>query len=393
MNKARSLTELVLIGNYPPDNQFSMRLYVELLADAMMKQGLRVTVYTPRVYVGRWARSTNKGLGKWLGYVDKYVLFPLKLRELARSASPGTVFQICDHSNAMYANPLRGRPVIVTCHDLLAVRGALGDPDAYCAASRAGRVLQHWILKNLAEIPFAACVSDFTRSDLLRLTKRRSGLSTRTILSPANCHFQSLTTAQATEILRLEGISINQPYILHVGSNLPRKNRVLLFRVLFELREKWPDLIAVFVGSDFSESERAVLERTSSESRVRLLGRVSVRALNALYCGAHAMIFPSFAEGFGWPVLEAQFSGCPVLSGNRTSLPEVLGAGGLLFECDDEIGMASALLELKENAGLREELISRGHQNTLRFRLEPWVQAYLNLYKDCLADNSNGHAA
>ena len=119
---------VLLVGNYLPDGQESMLRFARMMLDGLRSSGREAELVSPGVFFGRWLPSTH-GLGKWLAYLDKFVLFPWTLRRRVRTLGPGGVVQICDHSNAMYAPAAAsaGHPVLVVCHDLGAVRGALGE--------------------------------------------------------------------------------------------------------------------------------------------------------------------------------------------------------------------------------------------------------------------------
>src|ERR1700738_951837 len=143
---------IILIGNYPPDRQESMERFAQMLGAGFGKAGRSIEIWRPEVFFGAFAKSTTSGLGKWLGYIDKWILFPLILRwRLSNKTNRNGAcrFHICDHSNSPYLKCLPPARTVITCHDVLAIRGALGFEDAYVKASLPGRFLQSWILKNL----------------------------------------------------------------------------------------------------------------------------------------------------------------------------------------------------------------------------------------------------
>ncbi len=115
---------VVLIGNYPLDRQESMLRFLDLIQSQLKTRGFLTESISPQGYLGRLARKGT--LAKWLGYIDKYILFPPVLaRRLSRIKREypdrKIVVHICDHANAVYARlARRWFPVLVTCHDLLA---------------------------------------------------------------------------------------------------------------------------------------------------------------------------------------------------------------------------------------------------------------------------------
>src|SRR5437016_8525575 len=115
---------VLLIGNYPLDNQHSMHRFAMMMLDGLVAASVPAELIRPQPFFGRF-RYAGSFIAKWLAYIDKFVLFRWQLRRKLKTA-PALV-HICDHSNAMYAKHIRGVPVVATCHDLLAVRGALGE--------------------------------------------------------------------------------------------------------------------------------------------------------------------------------------------------------------------------------------------------------------------------
>src|SRR6266480_1090008 len=123
---------VLLIGNYPPDRQQSMRRFGTMMLQGLNNSGIAAKLTAPRERFGKF-RGAGSFVAKWLGYIDKFVLFPRQLQAALAKEKPSVV-HICDHSNAMYEGWIEHVPVVVTCHDLLAVRGALGE-ETNCPAS------------------------------------------------------------------------------------------------------------------------------------------------------------------------------------------------------------------------------------------------------------------
>src|SRR6266705_5347261 len=157
---------VLLIGNYPPDRQQSMRRFGTMMLQGLNNSGIAAKLIAPQARFGKF-RGAGSFVAKWLGYIDKFVLFPRQLQTALAEEKPSVV-HICDHSNAMYDGWIEHVPVVVTCHDLLAVRGALGE-ETNCPASVTGKFLQKWILRNLRRADGVVCVSQATETDARRL--------------------------------------------------------------------------------------------------------------------------------------------------------------------------------------------------------------------------------
>ena len=369
--------KVLLVGNYLPDGQQSMLRFEAMLADGLRGQGVDVATVRPRVM---WGARPNRALGKWRGYFDKYVMFP---RELRTRPVQAELVHVVDHSNAVYV-PRRPRvPWVVTCHDLLAVRGARGE-DTDCPASMLGRQLQRAILAGLRRSAAVACDSGSTRTDLDRLAPGPGRQIRRLIPLGQNRHWRKLEKPDAMSRLSgLPGVPWGEPFLLNVGSNLPRKNKAAVVRVFGRLRERWRGNV-VFCGGELPEDVRKEARAAGVSRRVFALAAPEDEQLEAAYTLAHALIFPSKCEGFGWPVIEAQVCGCPVICSDRTSLPEVAGEGGLIFGLNDEAGMADAVLRL-DDPGFRAAVVARGLANAARFSVDRMIADYLDVYREVLA--------
>ena len=360
-----------------------MHRFAIMLENALPDYGYIVKTLRPPAIFAR-LHPTAGSIGKWLGYIDKYIIFPIILR--ARSKAYDVV-HICDHSNAMYLPHISKKSrSVVTCHDMLAIRGALGE-DTDCPASWAGKTLQRWILANLGKADVAACVSSYTMSDVRRLVKGKPGFQAMLALNGLNHSYRVLPSEEALKRLKeIEALDPKRPYILHVGSNLRRKNREGIIRSFCKTRNKWQGLL-VFAGQPLTPALRELVESCGLNERVVEVINPSNRQLEALYNSAHAFFFPSRHEGFGWPIIEAQASGCPVICSMSEPFKEVAGDAAMTREVDDEEGFAEDILNL-QNHELREDIIQKGLENVKRFTANKMVLAYHLIYTELLNSNT-----
>ncbi len=103
--------------------------------------------------------------------------------------------------------------------------------------------------------------------------------------------------------------------------------------------------------------------------------------LEALYSAAVALVYPSRFEGFGWPIIEAQACGCPVICSNRGPLPEVAGDAAMMHDVSDEAAFAGDVLRLLDPA-VRDEWSRKSLQNAARYRAEEMISHYIALYRE-----------
>lgn len=355
--------------------------FAEMLAQGLRKHGFEVDIISPKPFV--LTKKFGGGLAKWLAYVDKWILFPFVLRRAVRGAQRNlgdkVFYHICDHSNSPYLPHLPADRVAITCHDVLAIRGAFGYPDSYCPASRTGIILQRWILKNLHCAKKIACVSQLTLKQLCETADEKNPPPGWTVIPNAlNADFKKLDAVTAQGILDQAGIKISRPFLLHVGSNLPRKNRAMLLKMVAQSNPPWSGQIC-FAGETADAALHAEARDLEISDRIYSVEKPSHEMLCALYSLAHALVFPSLSEGFGWPVIEAQACGTPVIASDFEPLPEVSGGAAIHADPRNVSAFAAALKSL-ENVSVRESLITPGQKNAERFHLATMIDQYLSLH-------------
>ena len=169
--RAERSMKVLLVGNYEFDGSKSMQIWAETLHRELLARGIDAESISPKPLLGK-LRPSAAGVGKWLGYVDRFVLFPHHLKAAATQAD---IVHLCDHGSAMFALKLKDKKVVVTCHDMLAVRGAMGEISEM-RASVFGRLLQQWICKGLRRAAQVACVSQYTLDDATRILRDNGNL-------------------------------------------------------------------------------------------------------------------------------------------------------------------------------------------------------------------------
>jgi glycosyltransferase involved in cell wall biosynthesis len=401
----RNSVNVLLIGNYANDRQESMRRFADLLAAELPARGIHAECLCPSPVFGRLISGAH-GMAKWLGYLDKFLLFPRALRRRIKALGSESLVHICDHSNAVYAGVLARVPHLVTCHDLLAVRSALGEFPA-CKIRASGRFYQKMILRGLNTAQKVACVSKATCRDVLRLSKLASR-QVALVYNGLNYPYGPLTEQHAAERLReaaprLAGAmaaKVQEGFILHVGGNHWYKNRPGVIQIYAQLCGKMsspPNL--VMVGQSFTPSMRSLIVKHQLENRVIELNSVSNEDLRTLYCSAKLLLFPSSVEGFGWPIVEAQACGCPVVIARREPMTEIGGDTAVSFEFESHDEGMGALIStrsadngasaiktiLMESGAERASRIQRGVLNAAQFSTARMMDDYVNLYQQLLS--------
>lgn len=365
--------KILLLGNYENLRQQSMQRFAEMLRAGLTAAGHEVRLVRPPVWLGRLRRGET-GLGKWIGYIDRFLLYPPLLRRQIRWAD---VVHICDQANAVYVPQLRGRPHLVTCHDMLAIRAALGEiPES--PTGWTGRLYQRWILRGLRQARAVACVSGQSAEELQRVASLPEARVT-VVHNALNYPYRPMATAEAQAHLHALDLDPAQPFFVHVGGNQWYKNRPGVLRLFAELI-KQPAFRAhrlVMAGKPWTEEMRALCTELKLDGRVDERVEVSNEQLRALYSRAEALLFPSLSEGFGWPIAEAQACGCPVVTTHRPPMTEVGGEAAIYIDPADPTGAAGVIASALSE---RERWRMAGLANAARFSTQAMLDAYVHWY-------------
>ncbi|HEU4742397.1 MAG TPA: glycosyltransferase family 1 protein [Meiothermus sp.] len=192
-----------------------------------------------------------------------------------------------------------------------------------------------------------------------------------------------LAMSEAEVRAALERLGVKSPYFLAVGQLAARKNLPRLLEAFAVLRRENPELNLAVVGPSTWKGHE-VFQKAQSLEGVTLTGFVSDSDLDALYYGALALVFPSLYEGFGIPAIEAMAHGTPVLAAEASSLPEVVGEAGLLFDPTSVEAIAAAMRRIWRDESLREELKGRGLERVKQYTWAETARKTLEVYRNLL---------
>ncbi len=263
---------------------------------------------------------------------------------------------------------------IVTVHDVL----PLTHPQFFPPGD--DRLLSQ-VMLDIQAGAVAHCVSEFTRGELLTQVPEAEA---RTFVAPLAANREHFFPRDAHNVATvLAKLGIRGPYILCLGTLDPRKNLRLAIEAFDEVRREGNNIQLVITGAaarNSSPFEAIIAPFTHAKSGCVITGFVPEHDLPALYSGATLVLFPSLAEGFGLPALEAMACGAPVITSNATSLPEVVGSGGLVLDPTDGAAWSQAIMRLldspTERVGLSRAGMHRATQFTWERTAERLVAAY-----------------
>lgn len=294
----------------------------------------------------------------------------------------GADLLFCPFTGALFYDPTV--PVVSLVHDLQ----YLYYPEFFDPADRAERD-RHFrqVCRVAARV---ACVSEYTRDSVLE----KSGLpADRVVAIPSAPHKRlgSLPDGRGSQ----RG---DDRYLLYPANFWRHKNHEMLLIAWGMYRAAHPqsDLKLVLTGAPSPRRDelREAARRMGLAEWVEFPGYLSNQEFAALLAGCTAMLFPSLFEGFGMPVAEAMAAGVPVLSSDRTSLPEIAGDAALLFDPRQPAAIVEAIERLESDPAVRADLIERGRRRAAELLApEAWAARFWKIFeeaRECPVDRPAG---
>jgi glycosyltransferase involved in cell wall biosynthesis len=203
-------------------------------------------------------------------------------------------------------------------------------------------------------------------------------------------HKPAIVTPLASRLDPRNGQKPEERFWLAVGSMEPRKNYAALFSAMekYWSRSTNPVPLHIVAPTGWKNDElKARASQLESAGRVRMLRQVHEEALSDLYQQALALVFPSWYEGFGLPVLEAMQCGCPVICSNRTSLAEIGGDAVRYIDPANPDSVCDAMLAFEQDTAVRNRHREAGLERATHFSWRRTALATLEFYQEVLNDN------
>jgi glycosyltransferase involved in cell wall biosynthesis len=300
---------------------------------------------------------------------------------LGRAASRERV----DVLHTQYGAPLGYRgPLVVTVHDL----GFLHVPESFPLVLRLG--LRLLVPRSMARAARIITASEFARRDILA---RYPVYPEKVVPVPLGVdpRFRPLGPMESAPVLARHGLEPG--FLFSLGRLNRRKNLERLLLAYARARSSGVADTPLVIGGKPDHGVDEVLrraKRSGDVSAVRFVGLIPDADLPAFYSAAGCFVYPSLFEGFGLPLLEAMACGTPVVTSDRTALPELVGDAGLLIDPESVDALAAAIARVLGDGALARELGARGLERSRRYSWGETARRTFAVYQDAVSTTGAG---
>ena len=277
------------------------------------------------------------------------------------------------HSTLFTCPIVRQVPSIITLHDMIPETHPELCSQGYLSFYKAR------IGPSLRAAERVVTTSEFAKREIMKHLKVPSE-KVHVIYQGIGKEFSPESRSRLPEVRKK--YQLPERYALFVGMLDTRKNVGRLILAFGQAAKEIADLHLVIVGrkDDPSFSLEEPIRNCGAPGRIIQPGYVASEDLPALYAGAEVFVFPSLSEGFGRPVVEAMASGVPVVTSERSSLPEISGDAALLVDPADTGAIADGVLRLCKDAELRKRFVERGLKRAAEFTQEQFGRRLVEFY-------------
>ncbi|WP_092167860.1 glycosyltransferase family 4 protein [Cyclobacterium xiamenense] len=275
-------------------------------------------------------------------------------------------------------------PLLITLHDIIYLEKInLKEGTLY---QRFGNLYRRWNVP--AVVKKAVAIFTVSAFEQERITRHFHMDSSRVqvVYNGVAGHFRKESVERQKAVR--EKYTLPNTFILFLGNTDPKKNLrgVLKALALLESRKvPFPDLVMPDIGKEILESMLAEIGAPQLLNTIHLTGYIPNEDLPAIYSQAVLFLYPSLRESFGLPILEAMACGCPVVTSNTSSMPEVAGDAALLIDPTAPLSLSEGIEHLLAHPDARSKLIEKGYLRPPLFDYKKGAVITLDCYKNLVS--------
>ncbi len=273
-----------------------------------------------------------------------------------------------------------GIPSVVTMHDVIFLRY----PEFYKKIDR--KIYASVYRRSCQNATKIIAISKQTKADLIHFFGTEPDKIEVIYQTCNNCYYEKVSEESKLAVKRK--FSLPDQFILCVGTIEKRKNQLAILQAVISEKLEIP---VVILGrprpKEYLEEIKQFIIQNGIQNQVMFIHNSDTSELQAIYQMAQAMVYPSFFEGFGLPVLEAQASGCPVITSNLSSLPEAGGEGAIYVDPSDIPAIGKSIRNMLYDNTLRILMKAKGSANAALFSEKLVADRLMKLYREVLEGN------
>ncbi|MEM3399441.1 MAG: glycosyltransferase family 1 protein [Candidatus Micrarchaeia archaeon] len=280
--------------------------------------------------------------------------------------SQGAINHITDHSYSFLIKKIDPKRTLVTCHDLI--------PLNFFEES-----IRDAFLRDISPIRDAAAIvadSKKTKADIVE----KLGIEEKKIrVVPLGVDHERFFPfdEKRKRCTRAKFGFGSEFVVLHVGSTLPYKNIEGIIHALSLIED---EILFVKVGWDFTAEQKKFIDKKGIRKKISYIGKLKDAQMPEIYNACDLLVFPSFNEGFGLPIIEAMACGLPVLTSNSGGCEETAGDAGILVEPSDAGAIADAIMQVMQSKDFACEISKKGLKRAAEFSWKRTAEEYMHIY-------------
>lgn len=301
-----------------------------------------------------------------LPLIDNKVLF---WQRISDKISKHDIYHFTNQNMSFLLKKYKNRffPSVVTCHDITPyimpnnLWNYFSKLHAYSGLKFADKII---------------AISNSTRNDLIKYLSIPAEKIVVIHLGITN----NFCLREKNDARKKLNLPLNKKFILNVSARYRRKNIKTAINVFNQIQKDIPDTMMIKIGSEREENLRLV-EQLGINDKFIHIPDIEPEQLPWYYNAADVFLFPSLYEGFGFPVLESMASGCPVVSSNTSSLPEIIGDNVPMFDPMDVQEFKNAIIKIFTDKQYEQQLVEKGLKQALKFSWEKTAEETFKVYK------------
>lgn len=281
------------------------------------------------------------------------------------------------HCPAQFSPKIKSVPTVVTIHDVIPLVTETG------ISKKSKLAFKNNIAHSLSHAKKIITISEYSKSDILLCYPNVDPYKITVIPWAANSSYKRISDIEKKRKIR-ESYGIGEgSFFVSFGGDAPRKNTKRLVESFMDFcasTDNWR-LVVVGLSQELLKELQYLVDEAGLSKRFCLKTYIDDEDVPLLLSTANAFIFPSIYEGFGLPLLDAMACGCPILSSNLTSLPEIAGDAAIYFNPLDKVNMTNCLLSFTQDEELAVRLADLGYKRNRNFTWDKTAQATLDVFE------------